>query len=87
LLAIRQQMSAATVSASESTTSHRVSELQQQLDGHDALMHDLAVCTAQLRDASSHVQDLDTNIAGNTVLLTYVDSLCYCVKDSRDVRK
>ena len=64
LLVTQQQMSAATVSASERTTSHDVSELRQQLDSHGAVMRDLASHDAQLQTIVSQAHALDTNIAG-----------------------
>ena len=64
MLATQQQMSAATVSASESTVSHDVGELRQQIDSHDALMRDLTSYDSQLQTAMSQAQALDTNIAG-----------------------
>jgi len=64
LLVTQQQMSAATVSASELTASNDVGELRRQLDSHDALMRDLASRDAQLQTTMSQAQTLDTNIAG-----------------------
>lgn len=58
----REQMSA-TVTASE-LTSYDVSELRQQLDSHDALMHRLASLDSQLQATKSQAQALDTDIAG-----------------------
>ena len=64
MLVTQQQMSAATLAASESTTSHDVNELRRQLDRHDVLMRDLTSYDAQLEAAMSQAQALDTNIAG-----------------------
>lgn len=65
LLSARQQMSA-TVTASE-LTSYDVNELRQQLDSHDALMHDVASLDSQLQQIRVQTQGLDTNIAGQSV--------------------
>jgi len=75
-------MSAATVSASELTASNDVSELQRQLDSHDALMRDLASRDAQLQTTMSQAQTLDTNIAGKhfiSITCVFYDTIRYTV--------
>jgi len=61
----RQQMSA-TAMASDGT-SYDISELRQQLEAHDILMHNLAAIDTQLQQISSQAQGVDTNIAGEFI--------------------
>jgi len=58
----------ATATANELTSSYDVNELRQQLDSHDALMQKLASQAAQLQAARSQMQNLDTDIAGESAV-------------------
>ena len=49
--------------------SYDVSELQQQLDSHDALMHKLTSQAEELHAVRSQMQMLDTDIAGQSAMI------------------
>jgi len=51
------------------TLSYDVSELRQQLDAHDALMHKLDSQAAQLQATRAQMEALDTDIAGESVAM------------------